>query len=444
MDEIPPVQALYTSCKKELSRLKCMLAARPPPGYKAPVVLGKSKPCINACCSLGFYPPPDASPRLRYVVLQLQLVSQELSQYLGAKRSLAAPIRRLPPELLQDVFLFTVISDTYALAASSNFQKAVTLRKAVGAIRLAHVCSYWRAVALDTGQLWATILLRLSHSGITQLNFYTAHAKSTPLTIICRQWAQRQLLTKLVCQSHCWRSLTLRVPDMRGLDVIHQRIPMLRSLCLHTCMLNARATTNVFRAAPSLRRVTLTADILPFEPFALILPWSQLTFLTLQPLSLSLFSQFVRECPQLLYFNVRLNWETYGLNWQTHEDPLQVARTTETHSSLRKLVLRGAKCQEVVISHSFPHLLSLSIQTHVLSPDFFRFLARSSHLEMLSVLGWNFKNRHDVVAYCSRPPVELLLATPCLRIMHVRTKNKDWNTAMVTPRFYDTPLVVPL
>ncbi|KAJ7248552.1 hypothetical protein B0H12DRAFT_715359 [Mycena haematopus] len=402
MNEIPPTQALYTSCKKELSRLKCMLAARPPPSYKAPVVFGKSKPCINACCSLGFYPPPDASPRLRYVVLQLQLVSQELSQYLGAKRSLAAPIRRLPPELLQDVFLFAVISDTYALAASSNFQKAVTLRKAVGAIRLAHVCSYWRAIALDTGQLWATILLRLSDSsGITQLNFHTAHAKSTPLTIFCHQWAGPRVLTKLACRSRRWRSLTLRVDShFKEFNVIHQRIPLLRSLCLNTYELNARFTTNVFRVAPSLRRVTLTADSgFPFEPFTLILPWSQLTFLTLEPLPFALFSQFVRACPQLLYFNVRIDWQTYG-------EPLEVARTTETHSSLRKLVLHGAQCQEVVISHSFPHLLSLSIEIHSLHPHFFGFLARSSRLEMLSLLGWNFDSRDSVVAYCSPPPMQ--------------------------------------
>ncbi|KAJ6481628.1 hypothetical protein C8R45DRAFT_1002450 [Mycena sanguinolenta] len=334
MDEISPTQTLYTSCKKELGRLKCILAARPPPGYKAPVAAGKCRPCIHACCSLGFSPSLDALPRLRHVVSQLQIVCRELSQYLGAKRSLATPIRRLPPELLQDVFLFAVISETYALSAASDVEKGGTLGKALGAIRLAHVCSYWRAIALDTGQLWATILLRLSHiSGITQLNFHTAHAKSTPLTILCHEWAEPRLLRKLARRSHRWRSLTLHVDcDFKELDCIRQKIPLLESLSL----IDTRFTTDVFRDAPSLRRVMLKPHrrYRELQPFGFMLPWHQLTFLTLEPVPFPLFSEFVRECPQLLYLNVKLSWSAYA--------PLPAPRTTETHNSLRKLVLRGA------------------------------------------------------------------------------------------------------
>ncbi|KAJ6481671.1 hypothetical protein C8R45DRAFT_309358 [Mycena sanguinolenta] len=437
MAEISPTQVLYTSCKTELGRLKCMLAARPFLGYKAPVASATSKPCIHACCSLGFSPPLAALPRLRHVVLQLQILCREMSQYLGAKRSLVAPIRRLPPELLQDVFLFAALSDTYALSASSNVQKGTTLGKAVGAIRLAHVCSYWRVIALDTGQLWATILLRLSHiSGITQLNFHIAHAKSTPLTIVCHEWAEPRVLKKLARRSHRWRSLTLRTHSSSNFKEDAIRVPLLQSLRLDTYDLNTRST--IFRDAPALRRVTLTAESRfpsAFQPFTLILPWRQLTFLTLQPLPFSLFSDFVRECPQLLYFNV-------GFSWISQEASV-MAQTTETQSSLRKLVLRGALCQEAIVAHSFPHLLSLSIQMHELHPRFFAFLARSSHLQMLSVLGWSFETKKDLVAYCSWPPAELLLATPSLRIMHIRNWHTAWSTALVTANFY-APLVVPL
>ncbi|KAJ6481648.1 hypothetical protein C8R45DRAFT_308350 [Mycena sanguinolenta] len=264
---------------------------------------------------------------------KLQIMCRELSQYLRAKRSLAAPIRRLPLELLQDVFLFAVISDTYS--AASNIQKRVSLRKALGAIRLAHVCSYWRVIALDTGQLWATILLRPSDiSGITQLGFHTAHAKSTPLTILCHEWVEPRVLNKLARLSHRWRNVTLHVDcDFKELDGIRQKIPLLESLSL----IYTRFTTDVFRDAPSLRRVALVPhqrfhELL--QPFDFMLPWHQLTFLALEPVPFPLFSEFVRECPQLLYLNVTLSWSAF--------DPLPAPRTTETHNSLRKLVLRGA------------------------------------------------------------------------------------------------------
>ncbi|KAF8208287.1 hypothetical protein K438DRAFT_321039 [Mycena galopus ATCC 62051] len=432
-DDILPAQALYTSCEKELTRLKCMLAARPPPGYKAP---GKSKSCMHPCCSPGFCPPPGSSLRLRHVAEQLRRMCRELSQYLDTKRSLASPIRRLPPELLQEVFLFAAMSDTYALSAASKYQNAATLRKAVGAIRLAHVCSYWRTIALDTGRLWATILLRLTRiSGIKQLNFHTSHAKSTPLTILCHEWAPPRVLAKLARRSHRWRNLTLHVDsDFKEINDIYQKVPLLRSLCLTTEEINARSTTDVFRDAPSLRRVVLTADSYsPFQPFGFILPWSQLMFLTLKPLPFSLFSEFLRQCPQLVYFNVGFDWQNQGM---------EMGRTTETHNSLRKLVVRGGRCLDAILPHSFPSLLSLSIEMSNRHPQlFFAFLARSNHLQMLSISDQDFHTREILAGYCSRPPLELLLATPSLRIMHLR--NSSWRkAAMVTPRF-NTPLAAP-
>jgi hypothetical protein len=96
----------------------------------------------------------------------------------------------------------------------------------------------------------------------------------------------------------------------------------------------------------------------------------------------------------------------------------------ELRSPLHKLVLQGFRCQEVVVAHSFPRLLSLSIDIHSLHPDFFAFLSRSSRLEMLAVRAWSSVTTADTVA--------LLLATPSLRILHFR----DSHTAMVTYKFH--------
>ncbi|KAK7019879.1 hypothetical protein R3P38DRAFT_3198274 [Favolaschia claudopus] len=119
-----------------------------------------------------------------------------MSQYLAAKESLLAPVRRLPPELLQQVFMFAVISDTYTTFARYE-SETYTTDKAVLAVKLTHVCSYRRALALNTRELWATIFLRRTDES-AQFHFYLAHAKSAPLTFFYSQfmdeWTARTLV----------------------------------------------------------------------------------------------------------------------------------------------------------------------------------------------------------------------------------------------------------
>jgi len=430
VDQLSRAQAQCASYEKEITRLKCLLAARPPPVPTALVVL-ESKPCTHACCDPSPYPPPRSSTewaRLRRIIQQLQLRSREISKYLNAKRYLLAPIRRLPPELLGMVFLFAATPDTSSHAA--------ILRTASDAVRLAHVCSYWRTVALNVSQLWTTILLPQSGNSslrVARLDFYASHAKSTPLTISSYDWPDSRLITKLASLSHQWRDITVVCYHFKDLDVAGKSIPLLKSLRLHAYYHEDVAHTtqiyDVFRDAPSLRRVMLSVQHGLVWAFNVILPWEQLTSLTLNPISQSTFSECLRTCPRLLYFNATF-------------DPLapETAQpTAECHKSLRKLVLQDPQGQNAIVMHSFPHLLSLSIEMDGLDPAFLAFLARSSRLEMLSsVNGWGFETSADALSFCSRPPVALLLATPSLRILHFQ----DWRSAMVTPRF-DTPLVAP-
>ncbi|KAF7346592.1 F-box domain-containing protein [Mycena sanguinolenta] len=276
MDEISEAQVLYASYEKECARLKCILTAPNP--NEAPLGPTKSNLCIHPCCYPSFYSPSRASPewrRLRRIIQLLQLRCRDLSQYLSAKRYLSAPIRRLPLELLQEVFLFAVISDTFAVYASSG----ATFPKAVGAIRLAHVCSYWRTAALNTGQLWATILLRLppyDRSGITQFNFHVSHAKLAPLTILSYGWAEWRMLRRLARLSHRWRTVRLMIDseaDFKELDAVRHRISLLKSLNIYMCEHVNRRTINAFEDAPSLRRVTFTVSQNSIWPFRFILPW---------------------------------------------------------------------------------------------------------------------------------------------------------------------------
>ncbi|PBK93409.1 hypothetical protein ARMGADRAFT_889701, partial [Armillaria gallica] len=66
----------------------------------------------------------------------------EVEEYIKQKKSLLAPIRRLPPELLCAVF-----------------KEAIKAEDPTSLLRIALVCTYWRRLALSTHSLWSTITL---------------------------------------------------------------------------------------------------------------------------------------------------------------------------------------------------------------------------------------------------------------------------------------------
>ncbi|KAJ7777886.1 hypothetical protein DFH07DRAFT_567841 [Mycena maculata] len=420
-DQISRAEVQAVSYEKEIIRLKRLLAACPPPDHQARIapVSSKvaSKACIHACCDSSTLPPRASTEmlRLRHVVQILQLKRREILQYLRAKRSMLSPIRRLPLELLQMVFSFAVQPNT----------RDVSPLIALAAIRLSQVCIYWRTVVVDTRKLWTTIFLgrKLSRpkSNIAHLIFYAAKAKALPLTIRCIRWPSQRLMSKLTGMSPRWYDINLTITDdiFEEFDVVRARIPLLRSLCVHnTSERDGSQTSDAFADAPCLRRVVLTAGASYIWPFSFILPWAQVTSLTLNPISMSVFSECVRNCHRLLYFNATIS-----------PRPAEaVPQMAELRSPLRKLVLHGWGCQDVVAGHCFPHMVSLSIDMNrLLHPEFLPFLVQASHLEMLAVSGWQCTTA-DLVA--------LLLATPSLRILHFR----DLLRALVTPRFY-TPLI---
>ncbi|KAJ7507333.1 hypothetical protein B0H11DRAFT_1971230 [Mycena galericulata] len=404
--------ALYA---KEIPRLKRLVAACPPPDRKAivaPAYKVASKHCTRACCDTSTLPPRASTEmlRLRHIIQILQIRRQEISVYLRWKHSMLSPIRRLPPEILQMVFAFTLLPNKLNATSPEPFV----------AVKLSHVCSHWRRITLNTRTLWTTILLRRPpsqhKSSIAHLKVYASNAQALPLTIACSRTYSGHLMSKLIHMSHRWRDITLEIPNdmFEKLAVVRGKLPLLKSLCIHNASMRDGAQTNdAFEQAPSLRRVVLTVRWEHIWPFSFILPWEQITSLTLKPISLSVFSECLRNCPKLLYFSATL-----------YPRPAEVVQQmAELRSPLRKLVLRGWQCQEVVTGHTFPNMVSLSIDINGLHPEFFAFLARSSHLEMIALREGGTVTTEDVLA--------LLLATPSLRILHFQSLS----TALVTTRF---------
>ncbi|KAJ6513658.1 hypothetical protein C8R47DRAFT_616875 [Mycena vitilis] len=80
-----------------------------------------------------------------------------LAAYESGCRSLCAPIRRLPPELLIEIFdICTVDVDKSVWEDSTTGDEfdRVSKRKL---LQLSQVCAHWRKIAMGTPQLWSTI-----------------------------------------------------------------------------------------------------------------------------------------------------------------------------------------------------------------------------------------------------------------------------------------------
>ncbi|KAJ7353635.1 hypothetical protein DFH08DRAFT_739614, partial [Mycena albidolilacea] len=69
----------------------------------------------------------------------------EVTQY----SSILSPIRRVPSEIIGEIFLYFAPSMVYR-----HFTRDVTIHKLELPWKLAHICRRWRSISLSLGQLW--------------------------------------------------------------------------------------------------------------------------------------------------------------------------------------------------------------------------------------------------------------------------------------------------
>ncbi|KAL1690539.1 hypothetical protein GGG16DRAFT_125636 [Schizophyllum commune] len=156
----------------------------------------------------------------------LSTMRRRLLRQLGLHRSLIAPVWRLPPELLSDIFLhYKALHDDRS--ACAHFMA-----------RLAHVCFVWREVARDTPALWTHFTSKRCSRMPKVVNADLAVlSRTAPITIHhdCDDPEDRVLLRLLdQLQPHAarWGSLKLsgRVRTFAQLPLV--ALPALREVSL--------------------------------------------------------------------------------------------------------------------------------------------------------------------------------------------------------------------
>ncbi|KAK7031834.1 ABC protein [Favolaschia claudopus] len=105
--------------------------------------------------------------RLRARMKQLETQKAYLAEYLAKNKAIVSPLRRLPPELLLEIFSWT-------LPSILTVRRHGSLNLAESPWALSRVCSRWRAVALSSPFLWSLIAVNYGGLGYEDVSPYPA------------------------------------------------------------------------------------------------------------------------------------------------------------------------------------------------------------------------------------------------------------------------------
>ncbi|KAF9266435.1 hypothetical protein L218DRAFT_985579 [Marasmius fiardii PR-910] len=228
--------------------------------------------------------------KLRSILEKLEVEKAYLQRYIDEYRTLLSPIRKLPPEILTEIFLL-------CCQAPSTFQRPLRAPPMV----IAQTCSFWRRLALDTPLLWASFHINL-HSfpgNIQLLSTYLNRSKDMPLAIELDYTEPSDGLILAAVLEHSWRWKHFLLHDadrLNSIDASLLSLPSLHSLELST-VTSPRLTT-IFKNAPMLR--TLILDDVSIHSIELEnLPCSQLTSVTVKRAQMNDALHVLRSCPNL-------------------------------------------------------------------------------------------------------------------------------------------------
>ena len=219
----------------------------------------------------------EIHPKNRVLKNQLRTYENNLTRH----QSLLSPLRRLPPELLYQIFELFVPPPFYLNGPDkpghwSGLPWSVS-----------QVCHRWRAITLSMPFLWTSIPLLILDMEYTTnpsfLEFYTSfllRSAGHPIGVFVASYNPRAekavkwhpAIKILVSHSYRWQHLSVvsNSPHLlRALRPVKKRVPILRTLNLE---LDAEAYLDIFQKAPKLSQVRLIG----IAPERIALPWKQL------------------------------------------------------------------------------------------------------------------------------------------------------------------------
>ncbi|KAJ3570781.1 hypothetical protein NP233_g4175 [Leucocoprinus birnbaumii] len=274
----------------------------------------------------------------------LERSKHQLSALLKSHSAFIAPVRRLHPEILQEVFY-------HCLPRAHN----TLMSNREGPLWLGQVCRHWREIVYSTPRLWASIHIIaspspysshpldvsrreavaswLSRSGVLPLSISISNAGREPVGRRCcfsrrspsNDYVQ-PYLDLITPFAHRWRNLFLTLYYFDWTDFLNRLdgsdVPMLQSLHIEgdkprrypdKIDISLLSRENSILRVPSLRVISLPTFYSQLSE--LQAPWGQLTGLDLgaRGLELSDVDKMLRLCPDLESCRIRI--VDYGLEF---------------------------------------------------------------------------------------------------------------------------------
>ncbi|KAF7344360.1 F-box domain-containing protein [Mycena sanguinolenta] len=226
---------------------------------------------------------------------------EKLQHFIDAHLALLSPARRLPEDIVRNVFTATLPSTRNATISSEE-----------APLLLCRVCKSWQAIALSTPQLWASFHIVVPPPSkferlVTLVKIWLKRSGSVPLDISMVysmasdwNWDVSPLLETFASVSHRWKNVQLTLPNTAAHALgrlTSDDVPQLRSIAL--CPPSpGQDDRNILGSWPfdfletkSLRRVTFTGtcsfassaiswgtlthlDMCDFWPTAPVVPFS--------------------------------------------------------------------------------------------------------------------------------------------------------------------------
>ncbi|THU94517.1 hypothetical protein K435DRAFT_839838 [Dendrothele bispora CBS 962.96] len=400
--------------------------------------------------------------RLEDTLATLRARRDELKRYQGEYKTLLSPIRRMPIDILLEIFSIVCSESGGSLSMpktrSSSRQPRDHRVITATTLSLSQICSFWRGVVMNSPCLWSTLAVNLAlitdieENGIwTLVYLYLTRSSSFPLTldIFARNCSGHLIeilpsyawgiLKLLMDQSHRWRDISFglhwnvyngMMEHEGGLDGLASRncthLQSFKFFCQPDAPIgetNDLFTSQFLLQAPALHSVTLQFCDPDFA-----LPSGQLrSIVILQGSYLSDVFSLLNECPQL---------ETLELSFgPTEADDLAFVLSQPREivlGSLNSLKLTSPCSNYVSVFFSALKLPTLAILDLQVSKRFNNhgpcgqslkdmILRSSCQLQKMVLRGENLELQNNTL-------LDILLVTPQLKSFELNTFSRYYRT----------------
>ncbi|KAJ7591523.1 hypothetical protein C8J56DRAFT_935773 [Mycena floridula] len=190
---------------------------------------------------------------------------------LVVQRSIIHPLRRLPPELLQEIFK-ECMPELGVFSPSRVCESPWNLS----------VCQRWREISVSYQKLWSVIQQTDNDPREEVTELLLQRSASFPLGVCLVQGPSpleksHQIVRTILPSSSRWKSLDVNVDDMEALMPIRGHLDNLEELSISLCPASTPHTPlTMFQLAPALKKLHIVHLSTVSEAPLLLLPWSNI------------------------------------------------------------------------------------------------------------------------------------------------------------------------